>query len=192
MRHYMMILIAFAAALTASCSARAIPSCIEVAPPEIHITSQKTVIERQIVGDYRELEKDAWIISSVRTNLYAPGSDRDRELFESMAARDANSEKIRAYKDEGALGEGGDGYLHYIGTPRYQEDARRKKQLADVIQQENQARKAIFRRLLVRAGKASPSDGDIGAFGRRFAEEQRAFAKEKDYIQDNTGKWVRK
>lgn len=192
MRHYMMILIAFAAALTASCSARAIPSCIEVAPPEIHITSQKTVIERQIVGDYRELEKDAWIISSVRTNLYAPGGDRDRELFESMAARDANSEKIRSFKDEGAVGEGGDGYLHYIGTPRYQEDARRKKHLADVIQQENLARKVIFRRLLVRAGKASPSDGDIGAFGRRFAEEQRAFAKEKDYIQDNTGKWVRK
>ena len=28
------------------------------------MTGQKTVIERQIVGDYRELEKDAWIIAN--------------------------------------------------------------------------------------------------------------------------------
>ena len=43
------------------------PSCITVTPPKVNMTTEKTAIERQIIGEYRELEKDAWAISSART-----------------------------------------------------------------------------------------------------------------------------
>ncbi len=179
------------AAIAASCASSKVPSCIEVAPPDIHLTGNKTVIERQIVGDYRELEKDAWVVSSVRTNISA-GAAGDRELYGALAKRERNAAKLREYKDEGAVGETLEGFVQYIGTPRYQSDAKRKKELADFIDSENGARRVIFRRVLVQSGMKEPGDKDVAAFGRRFAEEQRAFAKDRDWIQDNSGKWIRK
>jgi len=174
------------------CASGEIPSCIEIAPPEINLTSQKTVVERHIVGDYKELEKDAWVVSSVQTNMSRRTVARDRVLFEAMSTRDSLRQKIRGFKDEGAVGETNDGYLKYIGTPKYQRDAALRGDLMGIIEQENGARKTIFQRVLLRSGKKSPSDQDIAAFGSRFAGEQRAFAKEHDWIQDTSGRWDRK
>lgn len=174
------------------CASGDIPSCIEIAPPEINLTSQKTVVERHIVGDYRELERDAWIVSSVQTNMSRRTVSRDRVLFEAMSTRDTLRPKIREFKSEGAVGETNDGFVKYIGTPKYQRDAVLRGDLMGIIEQENSARKTIFQRVLVRSGKKSPSDQDVAAFGGRFAAEQRAFAKENDWIQDTSGRWDRK
>jgi len=174
------------------CASGTIPSCIEIAPPEINLTSQKTVVERHIVGDYKELERDAWIVSSVQTNMSRRTVSRDRVLFEAMSTRDSLRQKIREFKDEGAVGETSKGYLKYIGTPKYQRDAALRSSLMGVVDQENQARKTVFQRVLVRSGKKVPSERDIDEFGSRFAGEQRAFAKENDWIQDTSGRWDRK
>ena len=44
-------------------------SCISIVPPPVNLTGEKTSVERQIVGDYEEIEKDAWAISSVKTSV---------------------------------------------------------------------------------------------------------------------------
>ena len=175
------------------CATSGIPSCLEISPPEISMTGEKTVIERQIVGDYRELEKDAWIISSVKTNsgkgkgIY----EKDKVLFKAMKIRDDLRDRIRVYKKEGVVGEGNDGYLKYIGTPRYSKDKKLKGKLDAVVKQENEARKMIFVRTLTKS-TGKPSEKDIAAFGVKFAEEQRAVAEKNDWIQDTSGKWERK
>jgi uncharacterized protein YdbL (DUF1318 family) len=181
------------AAILAGCASMSeVPSCCWIAPPDIHLTGQKTIVERQVVGDYRELEKDAWVVSSAKTNVSARDGLRDEEMLSAFSVREDNRVVIRKYKDEGAMGEANTGYLSYIGTPVYDREANLKKSLMTVLSKENDARKTIFRRTLVKAGIASPSEEQVSSFGKRFAEEQRAFAREKDWIQENNGKWVRK
>ncbi|HSV96736.1 MAG TPA: DUF1318 domain-containing protein [Spirochaetota bacterium] len=173
------------------------PSCLEISPPDIHLTGEKTVIERQIVGDYRELERDAWIISSVKTDVArsrgpAVVMGGDAALLGAVKIREFNEEKIRTYKDDGAVGEANSGMAVYMPQKKYDSDAALKAALVRVLEDENAARRVIFERSVARTGPGGPATGDVAAFGAAFAEEQAALAKRNDWVQDRTGKWVRK
>jgi len=173
------------------------PSCISIAPPEINITGEKTVIERQIVGEYRELERDAWVVSSVKTSTDKSKAGKkpaggDRQLFMAMKVRDFHLEKINLYKAEGAIGEMNTGFIKYMETARYKNDRESKKILMSVIKNENDARTTIFTRSFIVLRKKEPTPNEINAFGRLFAEEQRAMAQKNDWIQAKTGTWGKK
>ena len=173
------------------------PACCLIIPPPITLTGEKTAIEREIIGDYRELEKDAWIVSSVDTNV-KKGDEKsspaggDIILLKAMKVREFHETKIRKYKDEGAIGEANNGLIIYKSTPKYDEDKESKQILNTVIDEENKARKTIFERTLIKSGAAKPGEGEINSFGRIFAEEQTALAKKNDWVQENSGSWVRK
>ncbi len=171
------------------------PSCCLIAPPTINLTGEKTVIERQIVGDYMELEKDAWTVSSVRTTVTKNGTvsqrSGDPEIIKAIGSRESNSSRIRGYKSEGVIGETNTGYVSYIDGSAYESSPDLKKSLLAVIDEENSARKKIFTRTVSRSGK-EPSGSEIESFGRMFAEDQRALAQKGDWIQENSGKWIRK
>jgi len=176
-------------------SCNACSSCITVVPPAIVITGEKTIIERQIVGEYREIEKDAWIISSAMTPVYgarstAAGASGDRELMTALRIRDFNDEKIRKYKDEGSVGETAEGVVAYRQAPRYEKDPEARTTLMKAVGEENSARSVIFRRSLESA--AEPSGDEIAAAGRKFAAEQELLSRKGDWIRDANGKWYRK
>jgi uncharacterized protein YdbL (DUF1318 family) len=189
---------AFASAvMLCGCAGMSDRSCCLIAAPEIHITGEKTVIERQIVGDYRELESDAWVISSVKTDVQKskgsailPGGDE--VLFRAMKVREYNEGYIRAYKDEGALGEAYTGYVAYREHRKYEGEPEEKARLQRVLLDENEARKTIFERSLALSGDAKPSAGKVAAFGAQFAGEQAALAKKGDWLQEKSGRWMQK
>ncbi|MCU0821699.1 MAG: YdbL family protein [Spirochaetes bacterium] len=173
------------------------PACCLFIPPPITMTGEKTAIEKQIIGDYRELEKDAWIVSSVNTNVNrgdekSGAAGGDMILLKAMKVREFHETRIRQYKDEGAIGEAGNGLIAYRGAPRYDSDKELKQILSTIMEEENKARLTIFERSLAKSGSAKPSEEDVTAFGKIFAEEQRALAKKNDWIQENSGNWVRK
>ncbi len=195
------VLAALSMALSACASGKScladVPSCLEISPPDIHLTGEKTVIERQIVGDYRELERDAWIVSSVKTDVArsrgpAVVMGGDEALLRAVKIREFNEEKIRTYKDDGAVGEANSGMAVYMPQKKYDSDAALKTALLRVLEDENAARKTIFERSVARAGSGEPAPRDVVTFGAAFAEEQAALAKRNDWVQDMTGKWVRK
>ena len=190
------IIIAAAAAALIVTGCSSTPSCINIVPPDVNLTGEKTVIERQIVGDYMELEKDAWTISSVKTTVgrknVSGKMSGDPELFKYMKVREYHSDKIKEYKNEGALGEVNTGYIQYMETKKYESSPAEKKILLTVIDEENRARREIFNRL-VSLSKGTESEKDeTDFFGRVFAEEQRGLAEKDEWIQDNSGKWGRK
>ena len=172
------------------------PSCCTIAPPLTNMTGEKTVIERQIVGDYMELEKDAWTVSSIRTTVEKkenPSQTKgDPAIIKAIKARESSAEKIRGYKDEGAAGETNTGYVAYIENSRYESSPDLKKSLLSAINEENTARKNIFIKSLSGETKKTPGEKEIESFGKMFADEQRGLAKEGDWIQENSGKWIRK
>ncbi|HPS86949.1 MAG TPA: DUF1318 domain-containing protein [Spirochaetota bacterium] len=193
-KKFIIITAAAAAIITAGCSST--PSCINIVPPNVNLTGEKTVIERQIVGDYMELEKDAWTISSVKTavakkNLSGKMSG-DPELFKYMKVREFHYDKIKEYKSEGALGEANTGYVQYMETKKYESSPAEKKILLTVIDEENRARKKIFDRLIFISKGSEPEKAEIDFFGKVFAEEQRGLASKDEWIQENSGKWGRK
>ncbi|MCU0843866.1 MAG: YdbL family protein [Spirochaetes bacterium] len=195
------VLVALSAVLSACASGKScladVPSCLEISPPDIHLTGEKTVIERQIVGDYRELERDAWIVSSVKTDVArsrgpAVVMGGDEALLRAVKIREFNEEKIRTYKDDGAVGEANSGMVAYMSQKKYDSDAALKAALMRVLEDENAARRTIFERSVARAGSGEPASRDVVTFGAAFAEEQAALARKNDWIQNTTGKWVRK
>ncbi|MCL1833940.1 MAG: YdbL family protein [Leptospirales bacterium] len=189
-----------AAALTARCSTiencSASPSCCSITPPNVSITGEKTVIERQIIGDYMEIEKDAWAISSVRTTVGQKNISGkmagDPELFKYTKIREFHNEKIKEYKNEGAIGESNNGFIQYMETKKYEVSPAEKKILLTVIEEENLSRREIFTRLMYLSKERAPEKSEVDAFGRLFAEEQRGLALKGEWIQQSSGKWERK
>lgn len=198
-KFYILYIILFiAASLLGGCATaeRILPSCCMFSIPTPQLTSEKTALERQIVGDYKELEKDAWIISSVRTSVQkgkgASAAAGDEKLLKAMKVREFHENKIRKYKDEGALGERNDGLIEYRSAAKYDSDSKEMEILRTVIDEENKARKTIFIRSLTGSGTAEPGEKDINAFGKIFAQEQAALAKKNDWVQEDSGMWIRK
>ncbi|MCL1864762.1 MAG: YdbL family protein [Spirochaetes bacterium] len=199
-KRFITVAVAVAAALTARCSSMescsASPSCCSISPPNVNITGEKTVIERQIIGDYMEIEKDAWTLSSVRTTVgqrnISGKMAGDPELFKYMKIREFHYDKIKEYKNEGAIGENNSGLIQYMETKKYEISPAEKKILSTVIDEENTARNEIFARSIYLSKGSIPDKNEISQFGRAFAEEQRGLASKGEWIQQNSGKWERK
>ncbi|MCL2154693.1 MAG: YdbL family protein [Leptospirales bacterium] len=199
-KKFITVIVAVAAALTARCSTfdscSSSPSCCSISPPDVHITGEKTVIERQIIGDYMEIEKDAWTLSSVRTTVgqrnISGKMAGDPELFKYMKIREFHYDKIKEYKSEGAIGETNGGLIQYMETKKYEVSPAEKKILLTVIDEENQARREIFSRSIYLSKGSTPENSEINTFGRAFAEEQRGLSAKGEWIQQNSGKWERK
>lgn len=193
-KKFILIAAAAAAVLITGCSSY--PSCISIAPPDVNLTGDKTVIESQIVGEYRELEKDAWTLSSVKTSISRKNisgkMSGDPELFKYLKVRDFHSDKIKEYKSEGALGETNTGYIQYMETKKYESSPAEKKILSIVIDEENNARREIFSRSIFISKGSAPAKSEIDEFGKIFSEEQRGLAVKDDWIQEKSGKWARK
>lgn len=185
---------AAAAIISAGCSST--PSCINIVPPEISLTGEKTVIERQIVGDYMELEKDAWAVASVKTTAAGKNASGrmsgDPELFKYMKVREFHFDKIKEYKGEGAIGENNAGFIQYMENKKYESSPAEKKILLTLIEEENRARREIFSRSVYLAKEGEPDRAELDNFGRLFAEEQRGLASRDEWVQESSGKWVRK
>ena len=174
-----------------------ISACITIVPPKISMTGEKTVIERQITGDYMELEPDAWIISSVRilsggSSIVMSADGYDEELINAINIRNFHNDKVVQYKSEGAIGEAATGFILYRSLPLYEKQKAEKDILMAVIKNENDARLTVFKRSVFLKEKREPTQNELSSFGQIFAEEQRKSASQGDWVQDAAGKWTQK
>lgn len=173
------------------------PSCISITPPRVNITTEKTIIERQIIGEYKELEKDAWTISSARTLARGDGTGTalmgsDKKLFVAMKIREFHHGQIRKYKNEGVLGEAITGLIVYRPLKKYEANGVEKNILLKITINENRARTTLFTRSLFLLHEKDPSRAQVSAFGILFADEQRTIAHKNDWIQEKNGRWIQK
>ena len=175
---------------SASCL-KGMPSCIEIHPPAINITGEKTALERQLIGEYKEIEKDAWVASTVM--LPSKGERNavlveDEDTVKALHIRELNIDKINVYKDEGILGETYDGYVSIVDDKKLQ-SRNDNALIRSLVEDENNARQIIFMKSTGATDKNHPI---VIQFGRDFAKEQHAKAKKGHWIQKDNGRWVRK
>ena len=187
MKHYIvLVVLAIAATIT---------GCV-VSPPAVRLTGEKTLVENQVIGEYREIESDSWAVSSAKTGVQRQkGSSSvsgDDIIFNAMKIRELNAERIRSYKNEGALGETASGLVAYRSVDKYEKDSDLKRNILSLIDEECRARTKIFTRSAVLAGKAKPSAEDTAAVAKAFAAEQLNLSKKNDWILESNGTWTRK
>ena len=165
-------------------------SC-SIVPPKIELTGERTMIERQIAGEYTEIEKNAWVVSNARTSAVNSKQDSrysfsDEKINSASKIRMMNEDVIRKYKKDLAVGESVNGTLEYLKTGDYERSAGEKQRLLAVLKNENSARKDIIEY------RAAASGRKIAEESRVFAEEQRSSAAKGEMIQNQSGKWVSK
>jgi len=198
MKHLVAIALAVVAGILYSqvrCSSpgclKGVPSCIEIHPPAIHITGEKTALERQIIGEYKEIEKDAWVTSTVM--VPSKGERRamvstDETMLKAIKIRELNEDRIRAYKDMGIIGEMNNGYVGIVDEKKLQ-SMKEAAAIRTMINDENNARQVIF---IKSSDSKDAKDSKAIQFGYDFAKEQHAKAKKGDWIQKEDGRWVKK
>ncbi len=162
----------------------------------VQVVDEKTLLERQILGAYENLEKDLVMVASVRSvdtegrlvplPDFPPGQ---RKAIEALRIREFYRDDVEAFKRDGALGEGKDGYLAKLpSAPKL--DAKRETLLASVLGQENLARKALMDRIV--ETNETLSQSDRGKVERVFAQMNRDAAKDGEWVQTDDGKWAKK
>lgn len=178
-----------------------VSSCIlTIKPPRMNITGERSIVEGNIIGSYGEIERDAWAISSVKTNLQSSegmvgNTVTDPQMFQAMKVMEFHLDEIRSLKTRGILGENNQGYIQYLAdnaTETYENDPESRRILFLLIDEENKARRTLFERSLVLSGISAPTPVQIDALGKKYALERADKAFEGDWLQNASGKWYLK
>ncbi len=175
--------------------------------PSVTFTETPTAAERQMVGTDKNLEKDGWILSSVRTS--ASGS----EIWEKEVLDDTFSDKnlspeimaslrriaylsaeIREYRKKGFVGETLDGKAAV--NPRWKEsrDAsefeKSKDRISDVLALMNESREVVYNKKieLLQSEKLSPPDFESRK--RQILLRYHSMTEEGEYFESAKGKWT--
>lgn len=175
-------------------------NCV-IKSPLITFTQTQTAAEKQMIGEDRILEKDGWLISSVKNSSagaevwkkdfsgenYALG---DQNILMSLKALAYLAPEIRTWKEEGFLAEGLDGKLRI--NPAASEAGIRnelsktdvKSRLESLISLTNEHRnKVVFSRFENDSSKEKSEHLKLTWY--RLVEKG-------EYYEKSPGKWIRK
>ena len=169
-----------------------LPGCT-VNVPQVKVTGEKTALENQIIGTYREIEEDVWMVASVRGG--EPGekidlSDEKRAVLEAIRNRSFNKDDIDEFKRDGAVGESREGLLEARPNDRMEKDTEYRKLVLAILEEENRDRRIIARRVTEVMGAKGAADerATMAAFARLNREQ----ARPGEWVQQDDGKWIRK
>lgn len=162
----------------------------------VQVVDEKTLLERQILGAYENLEKDLVMVASVRSvdteGRLSPLPDfppGQRKALEALRVREFYRDDVDALKRDGVIGEGKEGYLTLLPTaPKI--DSKRTALLDNVLKQENDARRWLVERIVETNETLSPADRP--KVEKVFAQMNRDAAKDGDWVQADDGTWSKK
>ncbi len=163
--------------------------CMSIRP---QVVSQKTQLERQILGEFEQLEKDLIMVSSVRSKGAAEGelSPAHREALMAVMNRQFRRDDIEEYKRSKNAGEGLNGLLRFFPSTETRSDNELEKRIRKTIDEENRDREIIMRRVIdMHEGL---DDNDLKTVRTMLGELNQADCREGDLIEDEEEGWIPK
>jgi uncharacterized protein YdbL (DUF1318 family) len=161
----------------------------------VELGSQRTALENQILGTYKEIEEDVWMVASVRGT--EPGkkidmSEEKRAALDAMNNRKFNKDDIDEFKEAGYIGEGNRGLLIILEETgkNLKSDPQRLKLIQDIVKEENQDRLVIMKRVI--AVNENMNDEHMEKVEKIFAQMNRDNEIKGNHIQLEDGKWMKK
>jgi uncharacterized protein YdbL (DUF1318 family) len=164
-----------------------------VKAPEVTFTGEKTALQNQVLGVYRQIESDAWLLASMRSE----GSDKTptisaqkQRVLEAVQNRKFNKDDIDEFKKNKVVGEGNNGFLIILPTDKYNKDNRYRGIVSAIVEEENQDRKIIYDRVIsVNQTIANSDSSQVYAI---FSKLNIDNSKSGDLIQQADGSWIEK
>lgn len=139
--------------------------------------AQPTALERQLLGDYEELDADLIQASSTRG---APGGAPPSfdmikaQALQQRAIQRFNEDDLLELKTGGCIAETLQATVVGRACKRTEQEASAKKRAIRVVEEENRARRAI---LAWAAGELARSQGRAGATAEELAEIRKTYQK---------------
>ncbi|AOP36071.1 hypothetical protein A0128_13205 [Leptospira tipperaryensis] len=181
--------------------------CI-IKSPLITFTQTQTSSEKQMIGEDRILEKDGWLISSIKTSsagsevwkkdysgdAYSQG---DKNILMSLRALAYLAPEIKTWKEEGFLAEGRDGKLRInpsagdAGIKNELSKKEVKSRIDSLVSLTNEHRNKV---ISTKIGAESKTDSKENSVNLRTHLEQTWYrlVEKGEYYEKSQGKWVRK
>lgn len=159
------------------------------------ITSQRTALENQMLGEYKDINSDLYLISSVRAmdQVAQNGPDVTKNAKQAQQNRIYNQDDIDELKNLQILGERADGMLTILpaGTGLVQKATSAQKELAKIlVNEENHDRRVIWQFTI--SENANLKQSDLDKVKETFAKQVLAKAKEGHWFQSEAAGWYQK
>jgi uncharacterized protein YdbL (DUF1318 family) len=163
-----------------------------IKPPEVRVTGEKTALEQEVIGTYRRLEEDTWMVASTRSEEKgerAPLSPEKKRVLDAYQAQKFNLDDVNEYKKKGLLGENNRGFLEIrAGEPI--PNPEEEKLVQDLTTDENSNRTIIMDRVIELNESLKKADrSNVLAV---FAEMNQKNSPAGTWIQDISGNWTKK
>ncbi|MBN1899163.1 MAG: DUF1318 domain-containing protein [Spirochaetes bacterium] len=168
--------------------------------PPITFTSERTSLENQIIGTYKQIREDVWIVSSAQTieglkvssstNTNIRQMQFQSKVLDAMNTQEYNREEILQYKKKGYIGENNKGFLSYLEHSSIEKNDKEKKRLLQIIAEENDARLILMLEVINKNENLSMDDLDD--VQKTFAGMNREGLKKGESYQTEDGDWIKK
>lgn len=161
---------------------------------EFQVNSQRTTLEKQVLGSYQELEDDFILSSTVRGQSQKSqgnlSESRRKAIFAKMN-QDFNRDDLEELKDKAILGEAADGTVQLMPKHFYGANVSHKDiDLAQKIsKEENDNRSDIWLEII--ASNPNLRSLDLDKVRKSYARMQRDRSMPGHYIQNIDGTWSR-
>lgn len=164
-----------------------------VKAPEVNITGEKTALENQVIGTYREIEQDAWTLASVRAanpGQQSTMSPEKKRVFEAVQGRKFNKDDIDEFKKAEIVGENNQGLLEIRDYKQLESDEDLKNRVLTIVETENNYRKIIMERVMMLNEQAAQAGTEN--VSRIFSKINQDNSAPGTWCQTADGKWLKK
>jgi hypothetical protein len=177
--------------------------------PAITFTQTGTAAEKQMIGSDKEIEKDGWILSSVKTSalgseiwkreyltndLYLP--EREEEVLLHLKRIAYFAPEVKVYKSKGFIGEALDGKLKInplLNTTKYSRDfGDVKNRVEELLGLTNDSRAFLFAKKVQRIEKEYKDDQKIKVEKKKVQFTYYNLVEEGEYFEISSNKWIKK
>ena len=184
-------------------------NCTTLRPPAITFTQSQTAAERQMIGEGKELEKDGWIISSIRTS--ASGSDiwekeiLDKEISEgemdevtytALKRLAYLAKDVRDFKKKDFIGEALDGQIKInplLSESRFKKDfPENKNKIDELLKMVNESRKIVYEHKLQKLANSNLKEQELLKQKESLTLSYYQTVEDGEYFEAKRGKWGRK
>lgn len=172
-------------------------SCANLVQVKIDVVDQRTALENQVLGSYREIGGDLLLLASVRS-IDSQGRlkpvpklpEGRKKAIKAMQRSRFNLDDIERFKAAGAIGETNNGFLSYMESFQPRAGQKLEKFLDNLIQEENEDRKTLYLRVV--SINENFREGDLPKVEKIMAGLNHDSAKSGEWIQKDSGEWVKK
>ena len=184
-------------------------NCTTLRPPAITFTQSQTAAERQMIGEGKDLEKDGWIISSIRTSASGsdiwekeildkeiPEGELDETTYTALKRLAYLAKDLRDYKKKDFVGEALDGQVKInplLNESRFKKqfpDNRQK--IEDLLKMVNESRKVIYENKITKLSEQNLKEQELLKRKENYLLVYYQTVEDGEYYELKRGKWGRK